>query len=621
MSDFLISLSPQLADRDLLGLARAPYRTPPTGELLDHAWGAVAVLHDPVQLQRNVHRCRSGTLAVVGDLLLPAAAEFPEKLLRRAGELRDTDTSRQSGLWTDGEFERLNGAFALLLADKQGPAVVTDPLGSVQVYSGYDHAGNLVAIGTHPDLVALLARGESEPDPVSVFEFLNGGTPCFPHTLHAHVKELAPGCVHLVAWKGERQAVIRSHTYWPFPDEFDAPPREEDLARQLAEAFTTAVRERCSDRKVGVTLSGGLDSRLVMAAVPTGTTCIGLTFLDVVNREARTAQEVARCYGREWMPLTRDPEFIARTALDTVKFTGCEGDWVDAHGVGFTDDFARHGLGAVLTGLLMNNNIRGYYAADMRRVARGGGLLPPRFEFIPYDYPTAIKPFHRCLFPVGLQEASVERRRAFLKEHPGLKRESKAEWLSGYPFSQASDNTIWVAERRTTPIRLPAMDRRFLDIACRMPMSLKAQGRVFQRMAVQILGKGVRIRNANDGVRPGSSHVSALAQKAMRRTENLGRRLLQSLGVQLPVPHSWHDYQRYWQESAGLRTLATEHGRHLKELEGAVFGSDPTVLLHDRTLPWKYGFRLTQLAIWQSILAIYRRAASRATVAGCASSL
>jgi hypothetical protein len=346
-----------------------------------------------------------------------------------------------------------------------------------------------------------------------------------------------------------------------------------------------------------------------MAAVPASSPCLGLTFLDRINREARTARRVARCYGREWVPLTRDPEFIARMALDTVKFTGCEGDWVDAHGLGFSDDFARHGLGAVLTGLLMNNNIRGYYAADMRRVARGGGLLPPRFEFIPYDYPTAIKPFHPHLFPVGLQEASVERRRAFLKGHPGLKRESKAEWLSGYPFSQASDNTIWVAERRTTPIRLPAMDRRFLDIACRMPMSLKAQGRVFQRMAIQILGKGVRIPNANDGVRPGSGHFSTLVQKAIRRIEDHGRATLSRFGVQLSVPHSWHDYQRYWQKSEGIRALSTEGINNLQELGGAIFTTDVTALLGEPSLHWLYGFRLVQLAMWISVFADYRRVA------------
>ena len=185
----------------------------------------------------------------------------------------------------------------------------------------------ITALGTHPDLVACIADDQDEIDPVSVFEFLNAGTPCFPHTMHSRVRELSPGRLHVVGQGVDGQKKILETVWWPFPKESENVPDERELADSLGKAFRSAVQDRCGNGTVGVTLSGGLDSRLVMAAVPQSSHCLGFTFFDVMNRETRIARKVARCYGRQWVPLVRDREYIGRTAEETVRFIGCEGDW------------------------------------------------------------------------------------------------------------------------------------------------------------------------------------------------------------------------------------------------------------------------------------------------------
>lgn len=608
MSDFLVAFRKPGAAGDLLRLLHLPHgESSRPGKAVDYGWGGLAVLNGPSAAGNSLLECEKKQIfAAVGDFLTRGQTALARSLFAFVNDFRAQPSLGDTLAKAGATFEQLNGAFAILLADEDGAAVITDPLASVQIYAGWDRKGRLSAIGTHADLVAVVAGEDYEIDPVAVFEFLAAGTPCFPHTMHARVRELAPGRVHVVTRRESEELAITDACWWPFPEEVHSGLDVRETAENLGEAFIAAVSERCEAAPVGVTLSGGLDSRLVMAAVPQSMPCIGLTFCDAINREARIARRVARCYGREWVPLFRDKDYVARTALETIRFIGCEGDWVNAHGVGFAEDIGQRGLRTVLTGLLMNNNVKGYYAADVRRVARGGGLLPALHEMVPYDYVGELRPCPTGRFADGLLEVARMRRRAFLEGHPGLRRESVAEWLDGYPFSQAPDNTAWMAERRLMPVRLPAMDRRLLEIACRIPMRAKAGGQLFMKMAPKVLGMGARIPDANDGVRPGSGHVSRLAQRTIRKMQNKGREALGRLGLKPAVPHSWHDYQRYWRESGMLGQLIHEHGSQLKVFEGLVFQGDSAKLLADKSLPWEFGFRLLQLALWKSVLSGYR---------------
>jgi hypothetical protein len=200
----------------------------------------------------------------------------------------------------------------------------------------------------------------------------------------------------------------------------------------------------------------------------------------------------------------------------------------------------------------------------------------------------------------------VERRRIFRESHFARGRESEWEWLDGFPYSQSCDNTGWVIERRVMPIRLPVMDRSLVELAFKVPMSFKAGGRFFEEAAVRILRKGRQIPSANDGVRLGSSHVSRLLQRAVRKAETKARDLLSRAGVSLDVPHSWHDYPRYLRESPVLGALTRENESHLSSFEGVAFRGNPAKLLSNPAVPWPVGYRLIQLAVWKGLLGSYR---------------
>jgi hypothetical protein len=607
VSDFLVTLNPTQAPEGLLGLLRAPYGSAsPKGEVRQRGWGSVATLREQAGKGKNSFEANGLLVAWVGDLIWDGgekgleswAAEFA-KLAAPAGDLDSLRRLFEASF----PFGKLNGASAVLLAGDSWVGVVTDPMAAVQVYLGHGPSGVAASLGTHPDLVAVAADPEDRIDPVSVAEFINDGTPCTPFTMHSNVKELGGGKAHLFwmsADKVERSIV----PYWSAPEE-EKGRAVEEFCKEFATAWTNAVEKRCVGKRVGVQLSGGMDSRLVLAAIPQSQKCVTMTLSEGMNRETRIAKRVAECYGREWTTLDRDPEYVARTAVDSIRFTGCEGEWHHAHAIGFAPEFARRGLEGVFTGLYMDNNFKGYYAKDLKRISRWGGVLPARFEKRPKDYVKRVNAFCRERVNPELLDGVITRREAFYQSHFARGRQSEWEWLDGYPVTQASDNTGWIVERRVAPIRLPVMDRNLVDLAFRIPATVKA-GEFFVRAASLVFGPGNQIPNANDGVRPDSGHFSRLMQRSARKIEVNGRNALEKMGIRTAVPHSWHDYNSYWRESAVFPGLRKEFGANLARFEKQAIRGTAEEWLAGPDKNWRVNYRILQLAVWLGIVREYR---------------
>ena len=179
----------------------------------------------------------------------------------------------------------------------------------------------------------------------------------------------------------------RQWSYWTPPAEHKARHHEAELADTLREVLLASLRDRCQQQKIGLALSGGLDSRLIASVVPEDKARTAFTMCDRVNREAKTAKRVAEAYGWSWTPLFRHKEYLANHLVDIVKFVGCECEFVHAHLHGFANTIAEE-VDVLLTGDFVDTLLRAYTAFDFGYRRRLGGLLPPRYEPIPFDYVT-----------------------------------------------------------------------------------------------------------------------------------------------------------------------------------------------------------------------------------------
>jgi asparagine synthase (glutamine-hydrolysing) len=167
--------------------------------------------------------------------------------------------------WGERCVERLHGMFAFALWDtnKRGLFLARDRLGIKPLY--YTHTAHYLRFASTPQ--ALLAAGgvDTSIDPVALHHqlTLHAVVPA-PRTLLSGVRKLAPASTMFV----NTQGTARTQHYWELTA---CRPAETRTESEWIEVIHSALREAVekhrviSDVPVGVLLSGGLDSSLIVA--------------------------------------------------------------------------------------------------------------------------------------------------------------------------------------------------------------------------------------------------------------------------------------------------------------------------------------------------------------------
>src|SRR5882762_8681554 len=164
--------------------------------------------------------------------------------------------------WGTDVFNHLNGMFGLAIWDVQKERLVLarDAMGIKLIYYKIDNG--TLTFGS--EIRAIRAAQESRPnvDPTALNLFLRFRYTPSPLTIFQGIRKLAPGTM-LVVEKGQ----CREERWYKFiPTPFPTPKKKEEAVCELLELYRGAVkRHLLSDVPVGLPLSGGLDSGLLLA--------------------------------------------------------------------------------------------------------------------------------------------------------------------------------------------------------------------------------------------------------------------------------------------------------------------------------------------------------------------
>jgi asparagine synthase (glutamine-hydrolysing) len=198
--------------------------------------------------------------------------------------------------WGDEILNRLNGMFGLAIWDVQRRRLVLarDAFGIKLIYYRV-HEGTLTFGSEMRAVRAGMGSETPEADPEALSLFLRYRYTPSPHTAIKGVRKLGPG-TKLVVENGKCE-VSRWYRFSPKP--FAPPKTVEQAGEELLELYRQAVRRQLmSDVPLGLLLSGGIDSGLLLAlmnengaAWQTFTVGYGETFAD---DELADAEETAR---------------------------------------------------------------------------------------------------------------------------------------------------------------------------------------------------------------------------------------------------------------------------------------------------------------------------------------
>ena len=200
--------------------------------------------------------------------------------------------------WGEEVLNHLNGMFGLAIWDARQRRLVLarDAFGIKPIY--YRIVGGRLYFGSEIRAVRAAMSGGLEIDPTALNLFLRYRYSPSPYTIFAGVRKLAPG-TKLTIQNGSYQ-LSRWYRFRPVPF---TPAKSPGTARdELLTLYQQAVRRQLiSDVPVGLLLSGGVDSGLLLALMnlnrsswPTYTVGYGHAFAD---DELKDAAELARKLG------------------------------------------------------------------------------------------------------------------------------------------------------------------------------------------------------------------------------------------------------------------------------------------------------------------------------------
>lgn len=331
-----------------------------------------------------------------GRIRLLLCGEFYHQAERRSGLIRSGVLSQgaddgalalavylESGA---GGLARLNGMFIVAVwNDRMGElTIVNDRYGLYPHF--FAHAAGAIAFG--PELAAILAAPgvRATMDRIAIAQFARFQQLIGDRTWLEGARFLRPGSILRYRPADDRLTVER---YWDWSHIVERPNVGLDEAvEELSPLLQRAVDARITPSvRHGIYLTGGLDSRMVLAFGGDRTPMTTITYGAANSRDVLYASRLARLAGTDhhWMPFN-DGRWLSEQAAKHVALVSGMNTWTNAHGM-HTLDRARELVDVVLSSWrvarwpIRRGDDRGTVTGDVDAVRKAFDLLCHRMSW------------------------------------------------------------------------------------------------------------------------------------------------------------------------------------------------------------------------------------------------
>jgi asparagine synthase (glutamine-hydrolysing) len=209
--------------------------------------------------------------------------------------------------------KQLNGRFHGLAADRGRGTVMlfNDRFGLQRLY--YHEANDAFYFAAEAKAILKVRQELRHADPRGLGEFIVCGCVLENRTLFKGIHVLPPG----EAWLFRHGVLEKKAAYFkPTEWEEQEPLSPEAYHAKLRDAFVRALpRYFNGQERVGVSLTGGLDTRIIMAwhKMPPGSLpCYTFGSMYRENQDVRLARQVAKICGQSHQVITTGKEFLSR---------------------------------------------------------------------------------------------------------------------------------------------------------------------------------------------------------------------------------------------------------------------------------------------------------------------
>ena len=310
--------------------------------------------------------------------------------------------------------------------------------------------------------------------------------------------------------------------------------------------------------RVGFTLSGGRDSRAILCALPVEKRAGAITYVTRQNRESAVARRVAAAAGVPHYFAQRPSDFYEHLMERTVALQGSE-QRGQAHGLCIPDAGLHEQFDLIVSGQLADTFLKDHFMppwlrARATRGARRVARWTRRGERHEADDGIGTVAWLENRVALRSLRPDVaarvrERHARRLAEVAQVRPESAAEWVGIWPASRRYSAASHVqGNSRTFASDVLYAHRAIIDVAVRIPLSLRVDGRLANQAFQRLYGPLAALEDANTGL-PVRAGALAEAWSQWRRRIGGGASAFKQL---TPSEAPWNDVQSSW---ADMRVL------------------------------------------------------------------
>jgi hypothetical protein len=483
-----------------------------------------------------------------------------------------------------------NGAFVIIIHDgrKKRIYLITDRTGS---HPCFLHSRSAVFC-SHQDILASSTDGGGTIDYISVAEFIKTGKLTHPHTYYSDIQAAEYGAIYSVAVQPDGTASVDKKRSFNFDFRIDHSRSEWDVAAELKESFKKAIGRRTLPLfgQSAVSLSGGLDSRAIVGALPDPNRVWSFSFFNKENREFSIARKVAAAAGMKLIPMKRSFDHYGDAAEAGLRIAGGMGDFASNHYLGFREPLRCEGVDNILTGFYCDYLFKGLILDKrinkwLRREQFSDFDYERYMPFFPLgtDYDDAVMARLSGLFPPTLRSDTspaarleIERRRIF-------------------PLSYEPDNMETLVPLRVLGWYLPTIDNDLIDTYLGIPPSMKLNTSMYAKMVTLLCGRKLTsIVNINTGARVNATWVENMI---MTNLGSLRRKIFQRSDSGIETEESWPNWMYYFAKSGKIRSFRDRENAIFNDVLARVSALDLTHFQFDNLSD-------PQLKLWLRLLSI-----------------
>lgn len=381
-----------------------------------------------------------------------------------------------------GFAERLNGSFLLVLLDleAEGLTIINDrygmlPLNYAVVPEGFVFASEVAALLEYPSVERTL-------DDAGIADYFAYGRMLGDKTFLRDVSVMPGGSI-----MNYRDGAVTLERYWDYPYEPDYSLSEDEYADRLADTFRRAVELRVrSPLRYGVALSGGLDSRAIVGALPRPIRASFTAFPHGQEgcEELPIAERVAETAGIGCKVTILSPDLVLEELDECVRMT----DGLDPFIMNFVPKLScglrDEGIDVIFHGIGPDTFASGIaYGGDVEVLTR----LPPE-AVDDYLYETwrffSDEELARLFTPEFYERVRAQPRRSFdeaiadIPEQDPLNRSDHFELRNHFRRLAAMGLVLW---RTGTEVATPGTDVPFIDLCLQIPPEYRKGYRIYRK--------------------------------------------------------------------------------------------------------------------------------------------